>query len=71
MTGETGRQMVIPGVHRKGVLPWLVRWARRDFCPAITTSRPSTKYVFHYRTLFHLICSHRPASWCHAGSPVS
>jgi hypothetical protein len=33
------RQMETSGVHMKGVLPWLVRWARcagtRDFCPAL------------------------------------
>jgi hypothetical protein len=34
---------------------------------------PSTKYYFLYRTLFHLISFHRPATWAgsRAGSPVS
>jgi hypothetical protein len=44
----------------KGVLPWLVR-------------QPSTKYYFSYRTLFHFISPHHPATWAgsRAGSPVS
>jgi hypothetical protein len=49
----------------KGVLNWLVRWARLasklDFCPAL------------YRKLFHFISPHRPGTWVasRAGSPLS
>ncbi len=36
---ETVRQMGTQQVHMKGVLSWLVHWARcastRDFCPAL------------------------------------
>ncbi len=57
----------------KGVLPWLVPWARRagknGFLSRLgCSSRPSTKYFFHtglYFTLF-VVCPHCPASW--AGS---
>ncbi len=49
-------------VPRKGVLPWLVCWARHastiELCPDLAprvTSQPSKKYYFHYRTLFTLL----------------
>jgi hypothetical protein len=65
-------------VQMEGVLPWLVRGAGRagtiDFCPALAALiQPSTHNIFPRRTLFKLICPHRPASWARsrAGSPVS
>ncbi len=56
-------------VQKKGVLPWLVRWAlhagTRDFCPALAALvRPVQNIFFlavHY--FFQLICPHRPLSW--------
>ena len=44
----------------KGVLPWLVRLARRastrDFLSCLDCSRqPSTKYFFPHRTLCHFL----------------
>jgi hypothetical protein len=47
------------GVHIKGVLPWLVRWARRagtiDFCPALAALIGQVQILFfltaHYFTL--------------------
>ncbi len=68
-TEEIGSQ----GVHMKGFLLRLFRWAchasTRDFCPA------SAALVGHeqYRTLFHFICPHRPEGWAvsRAGSLVS
>jgi hypothetical protein len=49
----------------KGVLPWLVHWARRastrDFCPALDALvGPVQKYFFPHGTLFHFVCPHRP-----------
>ncbi len=37
------------------------------------SSRPSKKFIFSLRALFHCICPHRPASGAgsHTGSPVS
>jgi hypothetical protein len=37
------------------------------------SSRHSTKYFFPHRSLFQIICPHRPACWAssRAGSPVS
>jgi hypothetical protein len=62
----------------RGVLTWLVHWARcagtRDFCPAsVACSQPSAKYVFPHCALFQFICPHRQASLAgsRAGSPVS
>jgi hypothetical protein len=50
--------MLTQGVHNKGVLSSLVRFAcragTRDFCP-VCYSRPRTKYLFTRRTLFHFI----------------
>jgi hypothetical protein len=72
------RQVWTQGVHMKGVLPWLVRWAghaiTRDFCPALASLVGLVqKIFFHHLLLFHFICSHRPVSWAcsHAESPVS
>jgi hypothetical protein len=62
----------------KGVLPWLVRWARhagtRDFYPGLAALvSPITKYFFPHHTLFQFMCTHRPATWAgsRAGPPVS
>jgi hypothetical protein len=51
-----------------GILPWLVRWARRAstkiFCLALDALvGPVQNIFFPHRTLFQIICPHRPASW--------
>jgi hypothetical protein len=64
-------------VHMKGLLPWMVHWARRagplDFCPALAALFGPVKLLFPHRTLFHFIRPHRPARWAgsSAESPVS
>ncbi len=50
-----------------GALPWLVGWAcragTRDFFLFLGCSgQPSTIYFSPHRTLFQLMCPHRPAS---------
>ncbi len=44
------RHMGTQGVHMKGVLPWLVNWARctgnRDFCPALTALVSPVQNIF-------------------------
>jgi hypothetical protein len=59
------RQMEIQGVHKKGVLPWLVRGLVvpvQDIfvLPWLVYSGTSTKYFFLSCTLFHFNCPHRP-----------
>ncbi len=48
-------------VQMKGVLPWLVRWARhartRDFCPALAA------LVSPVQNVFQFMCTHRPETW--------
>ncbi len=68
------RQMGTQGVHIKGVLPCLFRWANhagtKDFFPILAAlDGPVQNIVF---LLFHFFCPHRPASWAgsHAASPV-
>jgi hypothetical protein len=56
------RQMETKGVHMKGVLPRLVPWARRDFCPDLAVLVGPVQNIFFHRTLFHFICFHRLAS---------
>jgi hypothetical protein len=48
-------------------------WTRRAGTRPALTAQPSKKYYFPYRTLFHNISPHRPATWAgrRAGSPVS
>jgi hypothetical protein len=54
------RQMGTQGVHMKGVLPWLFRWAcragSRDFCPALAALVSLVQNIFflavHYFTSF-------------------
>ncbi len=59
------------GVHKKGVLPWLVRCARHaetiDCYPALAAlvgpvlqASLHYKIFFPHRTLFHFICPHAP-----------
>jgi hypothetical protein len=65
------------GVHMKGVLSWLVRWAcragTRDFAPALAALIDPVQNIFfltiYYFTLF---IPHSPASWAgsRAASPV-
>ncbi len=69
-------QMATLGVHVKGALPWLVRWARRssteDFCPALAALVALLQNINSSLHTFSL-SPHRPATWtgsC-AGSPVS
>jgi hypothetical protein len=54
-------------VQMKGVLPWLVRWARsagkRDFYPALAALFSPVKKKFLRRTLFQFMCPHRIATW--------
>ncbi len=61
------------GVHIKGVLPWLVRWARGtiDFCPASVAVVSPVKNIIFLTT--PLISPQRPATWAgrRAGLPVS
>jgi hypothetical protein len=62
----------------KGVLPWLVRWARRasiiDFCPDLPALVGPVQNIFfltiHY---FTSSCPHRPVRWTGSRdvSPVS
>jgi hypothetical protein len=55
--------MGTPGVHMKGVLPWMVRWAcrvsTRDFFPALATIVGLVQnmcfFTIHYFTSFVLI----------------
>jgi hypothetical protein len=50
-------QIGTQGVHKKGVLLWLVRWARHTGKSCLGfSSMPSIKYYFPHRTLFHFIC---------------
>ncbi len=69
------------GVHNKKVLPWLVRLARRAgtiqeifVLPWLLYSRPSTKYLFPHRNLFHFIfpiVQQAGQAGSRAASPVS
>jgi hypothetical protein len=50
----------------KGVLRWLVRWARhtgtRDFYPAMAALvNPVQKDFFPHRTLIQFVCPYHPA----------
>jgi hypothetical protein len=49
------------GVHRKGVLPWLLRWACRagirNFCPALAALVSLVQNVF-FLTAPHIISLH-------------
>jgi hypothetical protein len=40
------------GVHMKGVLPWLVHWARcaatRDFCPALDAQSGPVQNIYFF-----------------------
>jgi hypothetical protein len=68
------------GVHIKGVLPWLVRWAlrggTRDFCPAlaalVSPVQNITFLIAHFFT-FLVPIAQQPGQWAgsRAGSPVS
>jgi hypothetical protein len=55
---------------------WLVCWTRRastiDFCPALAALVSQLQNIIFFRTLFHFIISHLPATWAdsRAGSPV-
>jgi hypothetical protein len=57
----------------KGVLSWLVRWARRagtmDFCPAFCP----VKNIIFLTAHFHFLSHYRPATWAvsRAGLPIS
>ncbi len=64
----------------KGVLPWLVHWARRfstgDLCPALAALVSLYYKIFvslPYTTYFTLFVPHCPAIWVdsRAASPVS
>jgi hypothetical protein len=48
------RLMGTQGVHMKGVLPWLVHWARcagtRDFCPALDAQIGPVQNIFFFLT---------------------
>ncbi len=61
----------------KGVLPGLVRWARRigtrDFCSVLGALVDLVQENFPHQIIFHLICPHHLASWAGscAESPVS
>jgi hypothetical protein len=63
----------------KGVFPLVgslgssCRYKRFLSCLGCPSRPPSTKYFFPRRTLFHLICPNRPASWAgsRAASPIS
>jgi hypothetical protein len=62
----------------KGVIPWLIRWARRagtiDFYPALAALVSPVKNIFFsHRTLLQFKCPHRPATLAssRAGPPVS
>jgi hypothetical protein len=64
-------------VQMKGVLPWLVRWARRagsrDFYPALAALVNLVKNIFFpHSTLLQFMCPHRPATWASSrtGPPV-
>jgi len=71
------RAMGTYGVQMKGVLPWLVLWARlagtRDFIlpslAALVGPVQNILFLAHY----HFLCPHRPATWAgsRAGSLVS
>jgi hypothetical protein len=65
------RRMGTKRGQMKGVLPWLVhlacRTSTRDFCSALVAIVGPVQNIFYpRRTLFQLVCPHRPASW--AGS---
>ncbi len=62
----------------KGVLPWLVRRARRagtrDCYPALAALVSPVQNIFlPYTTVFQSMCPYRPATWAgsRAGPPVS
>ncbi len=72
------RQMEALGVRMQGVLPRLVRWARRavtrDFCPALAALiSPGQNIIFLTAHFFHFISPHHSATLpgSRAGSPVS
>ncbi len=65
-------------VQMKGVLPWLVRWARRagtrDFYPALAALvSPAQNIIFLTVYYFNSCVPHRPATWAgsRSGPPVS
>jgi hypothetical protein len=64
------------GEHLKGVLPWLVRWARRAgtrvFSPALAALVGPVQNIF-FLAANTFVGPHRPASWAgsRAESPVS
>jgi hypothetical protein len=64
-------------LQMKGVLSWLLCWAFRDgtigFCSALAALVGSVqKNFFSHRTLFQILCPHRPTIWAGilAGSPI-
>ncbi len=62
------RQIGTLGVQMKGILPWLVRWARRAgtivFCPALSALVYHVQnIIFPHRTLFHFVSPQRPVTW--------
>ncbi len=62
------RQMGTHGVQMKGVIPWLIRLARRAdkkyFYPDLAALvSPVQNIFFPHLTLFRFNCPHRPATW--------
>ncbi len=71
------RWMGTQSVQMKGVLPWLVCWARRAgtwdfFSPLEALVSPVQNSFFPHRTLFQFMCPHRPTTWVgsRAGPPI-